>query len=279
MSVMAVGPALDIDGPLPVAPEYRLLAAPGVLQADNNRVYNGVNVWGYPEGLPSLWEPCSDGTFRTKMSDSEWQQPRFDALVGYFPIICSTITARPGEFARRVEVTLEATISAAVEEALAKGVVGSTNPFFGDTNLTQLGGGAVLPQAGLNYLETAIGETGRQGMIHATPGVVSAWNTVNLLTRVDGADFLRTTNGTLVVSGSGYINTDPSGLTGSDPSVGQEWAFATGPVHVYLQGAPRPSVSEYIERETNEIIYRAEREFLALWDTSLQSGVLVDWTP
>ena len=24
----AVGPALDLDGPLPVAPEYRLLAAP-----------------------------------------------------------------------------------------------------------------------------------------------------------------------------------------------------------------------------------------------------------
>lgn len=279
MSVTAVGPALNLDGPLPLAPEYRLLAAPGVLQASNDRVFTGVNVWGYPEGLPSLWEPCSTGTFRVKIDDSTWNQPRFDALVGYFPITCSTITADPSEFARRVEVTLEATISAAVEQALAKGVAGSTNPFFGDTNLTQLGGGAVSAQAGLNYLETAIGQTGRTGMIHATPGVVSAWNTVNLLTRVDGADFLRTTNGTLVVSGDGYINTDPSGKTGSDPSVGQEWAFATGPVQVYLEEAPRPTVDEYVKRDTNEVIYRAERQFLALWDTSLQSGTLIDWTP
>ena len=43
--------------------------------------------------------------------------------------------------------------------------------------------------------------------------------------------------------------------------------------------APELEVSEYVDREINEIIYRAERSFVALWDTSLQSGVLIDWTP
>lgn len=137
----------------------------------------------------------------------------------------------------------------------------------------------MLPQAGLNYLENAIGQTGRQGIIHATPGVISAWNFVNLVTTTEGSDWLRTANGTLVVSGAGYYNTDPSGKTGSDPSVGQEWAFATGPVHVYTQMGVRPTVSEYVDREINEIVYRAERDFLALWDTSLQVGTLIDWTP
>lgn len=273
----AVGPALDLDGPLPVAPEYRLLAAPGVLQADNNRVYNSVNVWGYPVGTPELYDVCSSGS-HTKLSESDWDQPLFAGVTAYFPISCSTITADPRVFAARAEAVMDAAFSFAVEEALAKGVAGSTNPYFGDTNLTQLGGGAVLPQAGLNYLENAIGQSGRKGMIIATPGTVSAWNFVNLIT--DGGEgYIETANGTMVVSAAGIYNTDPTGKTGSDPSVGQEWAFAVGPIQVYTQDGPVVRVSEYIDREINQIVYRAERDFVALWDTSLQSGVLIDWTP
>jgi len=276
----AVGPALSLDGPLPVAPEYSLLKtldALGYLRV-GDREFNGVNVWGYPVETPELWEPCLDGTFRQKEDESTWDQPRFDGLVAYLPITCSTITAAPQEFARRAEAALDATISFAVEEALAKGATSSNNPFLGDTNLTQLGGGAVLPQAGLNYLENAIGATGRRGMIIASPGTVSAWNFVNLIT--DGGEgYIETANGTPVVSAGGIINTDPVGKTGSDPSVGQEWAFATGPVLVYLQDAMELRPSEYVDRENNIITYRAERYVLPLWDTSLQSGVLIDWTP
>ena len=113
-------------------------------------------------------------------------------------------------------------------------------------------------------------------MIHATPGTISAWNFVNLLTE---GDVLRTANGTPVVSGGGYINTDPTGLTGSDPAVGQEWAFATGPVRVYLGPGETLEVAEYVDHLDNVITYRAERYVLATWDTALQSGVLIDWTP
>jgi hypothetical protein len=273
----AIGPALSLDGPLPVPPEYRLLALPGVAQAAD-RELNGVNVWGYPEDTPSLWEPCSTGTFRVKGEDSEWQQPRFDPFVAYLPISCSTISARPEVFAARAERVFEATLSFAVEQALARGVDGSSNPFFGDTNLVQLGGGVVSAQAGLNYLENAIGATGRGGVIHATPGTVSAWNFVNLITD-NGEGYIETANGTPVVSGGGYIDTDPSGLAVSDPSVGLEWAFATGPVRVYLADAALVEVSEYVDRDDNIITYRAERYVVAVWDTSLQSGVLIDWTP
>ena len=273
----AIGPALNLDGPLPVAPEYRLLALPGVVQAAD-RELNGVNIWGYPEETPSLWEPCSDGTYRLKEEDSTWSQPRFDSFVAYLPISCSTITAAPEVFAARAEAVLDATLSFAVEQALAQGVDGSANPFFGDTNLAQLGGGAILAQAGLNYLENAIGATGRGGVIHATPGTISAWNFVNLITD-NGEGYIETANGTPVVSGGGYINTDPAGKAGSDPTVGQEWAFATGPVRVYLGSPQVVEVSEYVDRENNLIIYRAEQYVVATWDTALQSGVLVDWTP
>lgn len=197
---VAVGPARNLDGPLPVAPEYRLLSVPGVLEAGDSEWLNGVNIWGYPCDTPSLWEPCSEGTFRTKADDSTSPQPRFDSFVAYLPISCSTISGDPQEFARRAEAVLDATLSFAVEEALSQGVVGSSNPFFGDTNLTQLGGGTLTAQVGINYLENAIGATGRGGMIHATPGTISAWNFSNLLTE---GEVLRTANGTPVVSGGG----------------------------------------------------------------------------
>ncbi len=289
MSITAVGPALDLDGPLPIAPEYSLLNSAQdndndpVVQVitDNYRVFNSVNVWGYPTGLPLLWEPCAsaDGTFRTKSEAYDADIALFNALVAYLPIVCSTITQDPAETAARATTALNAKLSYGVEAALAKGVAGSTNPFFGDSNLTALAAGAaVLPQAGLNYLENAIGQTGSQGVIHATPGVVSAWNFVNLITD-NGEGHIETANGTTVVSGGGYYDTDPSGKTGSTPTSGIEWAFATGPIRIYLGEAPTLTPAQYIERDSNTVIFRAERYILPLWDTSLQAGVLIDWTP
>lgn len=273
-----IGPAQALDGPLPVAPRHGALSVPGVLRDGDATLLNGVNVWGYLIDTPHLWEPCLEGTFREKESESEWDQPRFDAFVSYLPIQCSTITARPEEFRDRAERALAAKLSFAVEEALAKGVDSSTNPFFGDGNLTQLGGGPVTSQIGLNHLENAIGQTGSQGLIWATPGTISDWNFVNLVTEeADGT--IRTANGTIVVSAAGIYDTDPSGKTASDPAAGQEWAFATGPAFAYVWQGPNLDRAEYIDRENNVITYYAERFVLAGWDTSLQVGVLIDWVP
>ena len=272
MSVTAVGPALGIDGPLPVAPPYSLLSTPGVL-AGTREWLNGVNVWGYPCGTPDTWEPCSEGTFREKSAESEWNVPRFDSFAAQFPFECSTISGAE-EFARRAEAVIEATISFAVEEALAQGVDGSSNPFFGDGELDAVAAGAaVTPAVGLSYLENAIGATGRAGMIHATPAVVAAWGFDKLAT--NGA--IRTTNGTLVVSGGGYIGADP--VSESTPAAGQDWAFATGPVRVFVEDAVKTTLIEYVDRATNLATYRAEKYVVAMWDTCLQSAALIDWSP
>src|SRR5262245_22748458 len=88
----AVGPALAIDGPLPVAPRHGLLTSDGVVQYSNDRVFNGVNLWAYPADCPSLWEPCLDGTFRLKDEGGDLNSVRFDAFVVYQAITCSTIS-------------------------------------------------------------------------------------------------------------------------------------------------------------------------------------------
>lgn len=282
---MAVGPAFDLDGPLPVAPPHSLLETElldengnrvGVVRdRDATRVLNGVNVYSYPTGCPGLWEPCSDGTFRTKSADSDWPLPRFDSIVVYQGIVCSTISVGgdPEEFFGRVERALDATLSAGVERALAEGVTSSSNPFLGDENVNVLGAGAVSPGVALSYLEESIGTTCRQGMLHFTPAVVSALQAFPI---GDDADRrLVTANGTPVVSGQGYQNIDTPWL--SEPGETEDWAFATGPVNVYLGPVVARNIKQVLDRSDNVVEYFAERYVLVVWDTVLQDAILVDW--
>ncbi len=271
----AVGPALNIDGPPPVAPPQSLLNTPGVVVAqDATRVLNGVNVWGYPSDCPSLWEPCSDGTFRLKNDDSDQPTPRFDSFVVYQPITCSSISmGDPDEFRGRAEAVLAATISSGVEEAMAAGVTGSSNPHFGDAAVDVLNSGtAVTPRIGVSFLEQAIGDSCRLGMIHLTPAVIAGLPAPF----TDEQGSLMTANGTPVVSGMGYQGVDTPYLT--TPSAKQDWIFATGPVQVYLGPLIFTDIKETLDRSDNTVTFRAERYVVALWDTAVQAAVLVDWS-
>lgn len=277
MSIMAVGPAFSLDGPLPEAPPHSLLNTGGVVaERDATRVLNGVNVWGYPEGCSSLWEPCSDGTYRTKGSDSDQTVARFDSFVVYKPVTCSSIGLRdPGELSARATAVLEATLSAAIESALAAGVDQSSNPFFGDAGVVDVTSGtAVSPKVGFAMLEQAIGTTCRQGMIHATPAVIAA---LSLEPFADSADTpLITTNGTPVVSGMGYQAIDTPFLVSPDAT--EDWVFATGPISVHLGPVVTTSVRDTLDRSDNTLTFRSERYVVATWDTALQAAALVDWS-
>ena len=116
---------------------------------------------------------------------------------------------------------LDATLSAGVEEALAEGVTGSSNPFFGDANVDVLNSGTASRPGWLSpILEEAIGTTCRQGMIHATPAVVAALQAFPA--RRERSQRLATANGTPVVSGMGYQDVDTPWLAapGDDGGLG-----------------------------------------------------------
>lgn len=276
----AVGPALGIDGPLPVAPPQSLLNTPGIVVAeDATRVLNGVNAWMYPTGCSELWEPCSGGTFRTKSEESTQITQRFDSFVVYKTVTCSTIGLGSGqieELARRATAVLDATLSAGVESALANGVVGSNNPFFGDGNVSVLNSGtAVSPRVGVSWLEEAIGDNCRRGLIHLTPAIVAG-----LPAPVFEEATLATANGTPIVSGMGYQGIDTPFL--ATPGAHQDWAFATTGVQVYLGPVNMTTAKESIDRSDNVVTFRAEKYVLAVWDgidsTDLAAAaVLVDW--
>jgi hypothetical protein len=293
MSVTAVGVALDLDGPLPVPRRFSLLATPGIVveevgpEGGDPRWMAGVNVIGYPNGLPNSWEPCATGTTRVKSDGGDQPQKRFDPIAVYLPLTCSSHGLRdPQKLADRVELALDATLSFGVERALARGVALSTNGSLGDGNMIALASGAaVSPSVGLGYLENAIGDrTGRQGVIHSTPAVVAAWgygDAVNPsndpVTEGPSALGLRSPNGTPIISGAGYIGAHPTGgLAGPTPT--SDWVFATGPVEVRIGRAQPVSIEESIDTRINDIVVRAERYVLYDWDGALQVGVLIDWS-
>lgn len=278
MSTIAVGPALDIDGPLPVAPPHSLLLTEGVvLGRDATRVLNGVNVDGYPTGCASLWEPCSTGTFRLKSNESTILTPRFDSFVAYKEVVCSSLgMGDPFSFAQRVEKVMDAILSAAVEEAIAGGIEESANPFIGDGTVDVLSAAAVSPKTGLAYLENAIGRTCRQGMVLATPASVVAMGDSPFPSVPEKPIITR--NGTPVVSADGIIGLDTPSLPATDPDGTEDWMLASGPIHVYLGPIEVRDIEETLDRGINEVTVIAERYVLAFWDTALQAAVKVDWS-
>ena len=274
MSVQAVaGPRLDLTGPPPVAPRHSLLKTPGVVVTeDAGRWLNGVNLIGYPDAVPDVWNACDPvSSTGIKAEGEAGPQAQFDPFVCYLPVTCSALNYP--FLAEWSETVLEATYSFAVEQALV-GIQQAglgPNPSLGDSNVVKpVGGTAKAPIVALSYLENAIGMTGRQGMIHATPATISQLNTDTFL----DPEQLITTNGNPVVSGGGYIGAEADGVA---PGAGQDWMFASGPVEVRLSPVFITDLVESLDRSDNTLTFRAERWVLATWDTALQAAVLVDW--
>lgn len=284
MSTMTFGPPIVLDdGHRPVAPPHSLLKTPGVLKdIPDEHWLSGATVYPYPDELPQTFDPCSTGTFREKAEGSGVTSESFAAFVVYLPITCSSISiGDPEEFMNRAEIAMDAVESFAVEQQLSQGVAIATNPFFAMAGVAlPAGAGAVSPATALAWLEEAIGATGKQGMIHTTPGPISHWfgNRRESLSAVLEENLaLVTANGNRVVSGGGYAGATPSG--GGAAAGGQSWAYATGPVEVRHSAVQIPDISEVLDRSINEVTFRAERYVLATWTADPHAAVLIDWSP
>lgn len=253
---------------------------------------NGAQVWGYPSDLPAAWDPCSSGTTRVKASGGTIALPDFGAFMLYLSETCTAravFTAKlPDEtdseyqarmqdaYVSRALATFAATESYGVEREFVGGHALPGNPYLGDANVTLLAAGvAQSPRIGLSRLANALGATGREGLIHATPATVVAWG---LFRSYRENDALFTVEGTPIAEGTGYIGAAP--VPHGPPADGQDWAWVTGPVDIRRsQAIIYPgTVAEALDRSTNTITYRVERAYLATWDGVLQSAALIDWT-
>jgi len=292
MTQVTVGPPWVADGPIPQAPPHNLLSIPGVLlpTPDDDHWLVGIEVWPYPRDLPDTHDACSEGTFRLKAEGEGWNDSIFGPFEVVLPITCSTITAKRRDFANRAEIALKARESYGVSLELATGNAQPLNPHFNDSNVHVLAGGAaVRADVGLAYLEDAIGATAGTGIIHATPAVATAWNGQSGYSVEDVGGVLYTTaNRTPVAVSYAYYNVTPSGQSAAP--AGSAWVYATGPVQVRRQNEVvmiADTIAESMDRESNEVTFRAERGFVAIYDAPdsntdtrpVQAAVLIDWTP
>jgi hypothetical protein len=264
----------------PEPPRFSLLSVADRITQD--RWEGGAGILGYAVGPPVGWEPCLEGTFRTKDDPTAVPAPLFNSFQSYLGLYCTGAGIGTwGEFQRRTDAVAAAAAAYPLERQLVHGDPMDGNPYLADGNLTVLGGGtAVAPRIGLSYLEEAIGNTGLRGVLHAPPAVATAWS--GLVRSVDDdvlptSELITTANGTPVAVGGGYTGADPE--EGTAASGTQEWAFATGPVQVGYSAVLQnpPDLSEAMDRELNDVVYRAELDMLVAWDTQLQVGVLIDW--
>lgn len=285
MSVTTLGPPIVLDGPLPVAPPRSLLNAPLVtIIESNDRFGNGAQVYPYPPGTPQGWAPCNSGTFRLKDEGEPWDMPVFSALTFYLPITCSSATASSAGFSDRARLAFQARESFGVAQEFARGLAEPLNPHLADSNASLLNGGAIVtPDVGLSYLEDAIGATGQQGIIHLTPATAAAMNgSGGYGVDMQAGQLLTTANGTPVAVDGGYIGAKPAAAGAGSPAAGTAWAFATGPILIYRNANADvipDEITQAMDRSDNTVTYRAERDYLVAWDTTLQAAVLIDWTP
>lgn len=266
------GPPISLDGPPPRRYPFGLLSVAD--EVAEGRWGMGAQIDQYPPDLPLAHDPCSSGSTRIKSSGSIISRPIFGAFDGYVPVTCT----RRGidsvaEFKRKANVALEIRDQWILEKQLLTGEFFSANPSLDDADVDYLG--SVGLNEGLNRLEDAIADTGQQGVILAPPGIVAAWGETKLYR--DGR-FLRTTQGTPVVAGQGFLEDNGFTVTGGAASTAtKHYAFAIGfPMYGRSEIPDFGGDDVFLDRSDNTFTYRAERSLFVAWDKQLQAAVLVD---
>lgn len=270
-------PRVSLDGPVPQPPRFGLLSVAQIVDDLDQHWMGGAVVRPYPPGQANVHDPCATGSTAVKAVAADAELAPFG---GYTVYLADQCTGRGigdvAEFRARLAAALAATEGAAVEAELMVGAGLGTFPHVTDTDLVQLHSGtSTSPENGLALLEDAIGDTGKAGVIHASPSIATAWRARNLI-EPSGTTMYAVASGNPVAVGRGYIGVRPDGE--SAPSACQGWAFATGPIQVRRSEAivNPPDIAGAMDRALNDITFYAERDYLHIWDRELQAGVLID---
>lgn len=286
---MPYGILQTLDGPAPLAPAYGLVDSMRIVPTGDDYWLNGITPWLYPSNLPGTYDPCATGSQAgPKSSGAVLTDPNasntFGAFVVYSPETCTAyrMMSVEGEFIRRAQVQLDATESWAVGREFEQGLRVPANPYLSKAG-AQLAAPAqtpVTPRVGLGYLERAIANTARAGVIHAPVEIVTAWSALGHVFE-DNDGLLKTkAKLTPVVCDSGYQGVAPSDATSQNTGT-QLCAYATGSVDIYRSEifVVPDDISEALDRGSNTVVYRAERYYAYDFDaTLLRAWVRIDWT-
>ncbi len=141
-----------------------------------------------------------------------------------------------------------------------------------------VGGGTLDVVEALGRLEGALADCyNGVGIIHVPRDLASAFHNAQLIIP-DGPRY-RTANGNIVVLGSGYTGSSPSGTSADSLA----WIYATGMMFIYRGPVTVTRPRDSIDRATNTVYAIAERTYLVGWDcchiaTNVTMGGIVSGT-
>lgn len=288
MSTMTgAAPRIRLDGPLPRAPLYTLVSAAQEAPLDSHWAA-GAAIVPFPAGTPLGDDPCGDASPPGKQEPERLELPGvFPTYTAYLGEVCSTFGVGDwDDWKARANQALLARQSWSLERQLVEAEFvqddnGVEVAHLGDDDVTVLGGGAVPVATALGYLEDHLATSGSDGLIHLTPSAAAVLGFERLR---DDRGILRTARGTRVVVGDGYVGAQPphpNGTPEAAAAAGQSWLYVSGPVMYRLSGieALPDTIAEALDRQTNEVVYRAEQDQWVAWDKQIQGAVLADWSP
>lgn len=187
---------------------------------------------------------------------------------------CSSYGFASRDWKGRAARKLAACESKLIESELWRGDLARAsvwdNKYLASNDATIVTSSPATPLEALACLEQSLADCncGGQGMIHATPQVITHWANEGRI-RSEGGRLL-TILGTIIVPGSGYDGSGPAATPGGPPVApsGSVWAYATGMVAIRLGPVTviPDATSEAMDRATNFITVRAERVAAASWD-------------
>lgn len=285
MAVNQIGPLFYVNGPPPRKPRYTLVDAADINPETDEHWGNGIQVHGYVPDVACRWSSyCGDERDEKGEQQNPNPLPEFGPLTVYLAESCTTRSIMQGSqeesnaaFRARALEVFAAVESGALEREFWGGEFLPDNPHLASAAADVLNGAAATSALnGLALLEEAIAETNRAGVIHMTAGMAVTLSGYGNGVLIPERGKLYTINGTLVVPAFGYPGTAPPDVAANTGT--QEFAYATGPVEILRSGPVimPPNLYEAIDREQNEITYRAERTYIAYWDTALLAGVRID---
>lgn len=280
MSTTTLGPTVGLASHAPSPPRYSLLQAVPIVPDADLHYLAGAEVWPWVDARSGgVHNPCATGTNREKNGQQDLPSPlpEFASFTVYVTIECTarSVSEDYDIWAGRAVAALRAVESSLVEEEISRGVRVPLNPHFAlDSNI--LNGGAALGVVdALALLEQESFVTGAAHLVHIDPATSVEASAQNLLDHEGGQCYLVGT-GSQVVVGAGYIEANPDGEALATDTL--SWAWSTGPIEIRRDEivVNPPTVREAMERTTNFITIRAERDYLVTWDTVLQDAVLVN---
>jgi hypothetical protein len=196
------GPRLRVEGSAPSAPLRGLLAVAQVVDYDlPARWAAGIEIDRRPCGCAEVWaldcEGSGDNVKQADPLEPSTAGPRFDSFTVIWSDFCSTLGRAPtAEQEAAARENLTAVEGSAIEREFWGGGLLGAAPHLADASADEVAPPAGIVDA-LAALETAIGDSCRAGVIHATPAA-GTWLARYGLVTLSGQRLVTTALGTPV---------------------------------------------------------------------------------